>query len=72
MGVGVTFVAKEQADDVHRIAQDLSLEREFAAAGIRTAPSHRPARPPWSWGPAPPDALTFGPGVAWVQDRKVT
>jgi superfamily II DNA/RNA helicase len=34
-GVGVTFVAREQADDVHRMAQDLSLEREFAAAGIR-------------------------------------
>jgi superfamily II DNA/RNA helicase len=45
LGVGVTFVATEQADDVHRIAQDLSLEREFAAAGIRTAPSHRSARP---------------------------
>jgi len=36
-GVGVTFVAREQADDVHRMAQDLSLEREFAAAGIRKA-----------------------------------
>jgi ATP-dependent RNA helicase RhlE len=45
LGVGVTFVATEQADDVHRIAQDLSLEREFAAAGIRMAPSHRPAGP---------------------------
>jgi ATP-dependent RNA helicase RhlE len=44
-GVGVTFVGTEQADDVHRIAQDLSLEQEFAAAGIRTATtSHRPAR----------------------------
>jgi superfamily II DNA/RNA helicase len=40
-GVGVTFVGSEQADDVHRIAQDLSLEREFAAAGIRTAPPPR-------------------------------
>jgi ATP-dependent RNA helicase RhlE len=43
-GVGVTIVGTEQADDVHRIAQDLSLEREFAAAGIRTARPHRPAR----------------------------
>jgi superfamily II DNA/RNA helicase len=49
-GVGVTFVGAEQVDDVHRIAQDLSLEREFAAAGIkraktaRTAPPHRFAR----------------------------
>jgi superfamily II DNA/RNA helicase len=43
-GVGVTFVGSDQADDVHRIAQDLSLEREFAAAGIRTAPPLRPAR----------------------------
>jgi superfamily II DNA/RNA helicase len=42
-GVGVTFVGAEQVDDVHRIAQDLSLEREFAAAGIRQAPPHRPA-----------------------------
>jgi superfamily II DNA/RNA helicase len=44
-GVGVTFVGTEQADDVHRIAQDLSLEREFAAAEIRSASSHRSARP---------------------------
>jgi superfamily II DNA/RNA helicase len=45
-GVGVTFVGSEQVDDVHRMAQDLSLEREFAAAGIRTAPPHRSARSP--------------------------
>jgi ATP-dependent RNA helicase RhlE len=44
LGVGVTFVGSEQADDVHRIAQDLSLEREFAAAGIRTASPHRSTR----------------------------
>jgi len=44
LGVGVTFVGSDQADDVHRIAQDLSLEREFAAAGIRTASPHRSAR----------------------------
>jgi ATP-dependent RNA helicase RhlE len=43
-GVGVTFVGTEQVDDVHRIAQDLSLEREFAAAGIRTASPHRSTR----------------------------
>jgi superfamily II DNA/RNA helicase len=43
-GVGVTFVGAEQADDVHRIAQDLSLEREFAAAQIRTSPPRRPVR----------------------------
>jgi superfamily II DNA/RNA helicase len=43
-GVGVTFVGAEQAEDVHRIAQDLSLEREFAAAQIRTASPRPPAR----------------------------
>ena len=43
-GVGVTFVASEQAKDVHRIAQDLSLEREFAAAGISTARRSRRRR----------------------------
>jgi ATP-dependent RNA helicase RhlE len=43
-GVGVTFVGAEQAEDVHRIAQDLSLEREFAAAEIRTSSPRRPTR----------------------------
>ena len=32
--MGVTFVAPEQADDVHRIASGLSLENEFAKAGL--------------------------------------
>ena len=45
-GVGITFVGSDQAGDVHRMAQDLSLEREFAAAQIRTAPAHTSARRP--------------------------
>jgi ATP-dependent RNA helicase RhlE len=45
-GVGVTFVGSDQAGDVHRMAQDLSLEREFADARIRTAPAHTSARTP--------------------------
>jgi superfamily II DNA/RNA helicase len=35
-GVGITFVIPDQARDVGRIAKDLSLHREFAAAGLRT------------------------------------
>lgn len=34
-GVGITFVIPDQARDVGRIAKDLSLHREFAAAGLR-------------------------------------
>jgi len=33
-GVGITFVSTEQARDVGRIATELRLEREFAAAGL--------------------------------------
>jgi superfamily II DNA/RNA helicase len=33
-GVGITFVAAEQARDVSRIATELRLEREFAASGL--------------------------------------
>ena len=36
-GVGVTFVEHEQAKDVHRIAQILCLDKEFAQTGL--APS---------------------------------
>ena len=35
-GVGVTFVAPEQADDVHKIASGLALQGEFARAGLST------------------------------------
>src|SRR3954468_9979625 len=40
-GVGITFVAAEQAHDVGRIATELSLEREFAAAGLQTSQTRR-------------------------------
>jgi len=40
-GVGITFVAAEQARDVSRIATELSLEREFAAAGLQTSQTRR-------------------------------
>ena len=33
-GVGVTFVDHEQAKDVHRIAQILYLDKEFAQTGL--------------------------------------
>jgi ATP-dependent RNA helicase RhlE len=47
-GVGVTFVEHEQAKDVHRIAQILCLDKEFAQTGL--APSavrsgHHTSRP---------------------------
>jgi superfamily II DNA/RNA helicase len=35
-GVGVTFVGPEQADDVRKIARNLSLQGEFARAGLST------------------------------------
>ena len=44
-GVGVTFVEHEQAMTSTASLRILSLEKEFAAAGIRTAPPHRSARP---------------------------
>ena len=34
-GVGITFVAADQARDVHKIARDLRLEGEFAQSGLR-------------------------------------
>ena len=46
-GVGVTFVGPEQANDVHKIAHGLSLQREFAKSGLSpranatTAPRRR-------------------------------
>src|SRR3954449_7826512 len=42
-GVGITFVAAEQARDVGRIATELRLEREFAASGL-LANQTRPRR----------------------------
>ena len=33
-GVGVTFVEHDQAKDVHRIAEHLRLEKEFAKSGL--------------------------------------
>jgi ATP-dependent RNA helicase RhlE len=57
-GVGVTFIAPEQAADVHKIASGLSLHREFAQSGLSSngrqaagprsggrGSSRRPARP---------------------------
>jgi superfamily II DNA/RNA helicase len=35
-GVGITFVSREQAADVSRIAAELELQREFAASGHAT------------------------------------
>jgi ATP-dependent RNA helicase RhlE len=35
-GVGITFVAPEQAGDVGRIARDLALHAEFSRAGVLT------------------------------------
>ena len=34
-GVGITFVVADQAGDMHKIARELRLEDEFAAAGMR-------------------------------------
>ena len=39
-GVGVTFVAPEQADDVYRIASGLSLKDEFAKTGLSPNARH--------------------------------
>ena len=39
-GVGVTFVAPEQADDVYRIASGLSLKDEFAKTGLSPKARH--------------------------------
>jgi superfamily II DNA/RNA helicase len=44
-GMGVTFVAPEQAADVHKIASGLSLQREFAQSGLSTN-AHRAAPAP--------------------------
>ena len=43
-GVGVTFVGPEQAEDVHKIASRLSLQREFAQSGL-LANGHRAPGP---------------------------
>src|SRR4051794_25962436 len=46
-GVGITFVAAEQARDVGRIATELRLEREFAETGLlanQTRPQRRRRR----------------------------
>ena len=37
-GVGVTFVAPDQAHDIGRIASSLSLQSEFAESGLSTGP----------------------------------
>jgi superfamily II DNA/RNA helicase len=34
-GIGITFVLADQANDVGKLANDLSLEREFDASGLR-------------------------------------
>jgi ATP-dependent RNA helicase RhlE len=43
-GVGVTFVGPEQADDVGKIARNLSLQGEFAQAGLSTNGHKRGSR----------------------------
>ncbi|MFL5868183.1 MAG: DEAD/DEAH box helicase, partial [Thermoleophilaceae bacterium] len=43
-GVGVTFVGPEQADDVGKIARNLSLHSEFARAGLSTKKGHNGPR----------------------------
>ena len=53
--MGVTFVAPEQADDVHRIASGLSLENEFAKGVCRRGCAVPPSRP-WRLGPPEPPA----------------
>jgi len=45
-GVGITFVAAEQAHDVGRIAGDLSLHAEFALSGLSSTPTSRPRSRP--------------------------
>jgi superfamily II DNA/RNA helicase len=45
-GVGITFVAAEQARDVGRIATELRLEREFAESGLLTNQTRPPRRQP--------------------------
>jgi superfamily II DNA/RNA helicase len=49
-GTGITFVTPEQGSDVGKIASELRLHGEFAAAGIRAPSSNgqarRPAGPP--------------------------
>lgn len=44
-GTGITFVSAEQARDVHRIAQDLDLHREFDETGFALAPRDGGGRP---------------------------
>ncbi len=44
-GVGITFVSAEQAKDVHRIASDLELHREFGETGFTPAPRNGGGRP---------------------------
>ena len=43
-GVGVTFVGPEQAADVGKIARNLSLNSEFARAGLSTKKGHNGPR----------------------------
>ncbi len=40
-GVGVTLVMPDQGADVHKIAVDLGLEREFATTGLAPSAQHR-------------------------------
>ena len=41
VGVGITFVADDQAGDIYKLAKDLSLEAEFERSGIRVQPGSR-------------------------------
>jgi ATP-dependent RNA helicase RhlE len=43
-GIGITFVLADQADDVHKIARELDLHREFAVTGFTAEAASRPVR----------------------------
>jgi len=43
-GIGITFVMADQADDVHAIARELALHREFAHTGFTPEAASRPSR----------------------------
>jgi ATP-dependent RNA helicase RhlE len=69
-GIGITFVMDDQATDIGRIAEDLDLRDEFAAAGLRSAP--RPAhRPGHDAGRRAPGHRPVGAGTAAGTGRSV-
>jgi ATP-dependent RNA helicase RhlE len=44
-GIGITFVGREQAHDVGKIAADLELHREFEVSGLRSNATSRSSHP---------------------------